>query len=211
MAILTEAATVSPEVRLAFERICGAESIQGAVLEVGAWPGPDSLLDLPSLNTADRRIGINREPVTDDPEGRIRIGDANDLSDFADGEFGCVLSNSMLEHDIRFWLSLSEMRRVTAPGGLIVIGVPGFRGMGPGSWIGAQGLLRRTVVALAERIPWAPWLASTITLGEHQYPDDYYRFTEQAVRGLFLEGLEHPRCHWLMTPPRIIGWGRKPR
>jgi len=202
---------MSPEVRLAFERICAQQSIEGPVLEVGAWPAPHSLLDLPALNAIKRKIGINREPVIGDAQGRIQPGDCHDLTAFADGEFGCVLCNSMLEHDLRFWLSLAEIRRVTAPGGLIVIGVPGFRGMGPRSWMGTQGVGQRLLVALAERMPFAPWLASTITLGEHQYPDDYYRFTEQAVRELFLEGLEERRCLWVMRPPRIIGWGRKPR
>jgi len=200
-----------PEVRQAFERICAHESIAGPVLEVGAWPAPQSLLDLSSLSASERRIGINREPVIGDVEGRIQVGDCHDLSAFADGEFGCVLSNSMLEHDLRFWLSLTEMRRVTAPGGLIVIGVPGFRGMGPRSWLGTESVGRRLLTALAERIPFAPWLASTITLGEHRFPVDYYRFSEQAVRELFLEGLEDCHCLWLMKPPRVIGWGRKPR
>jgi SAM-dependent methyltransferase len=202
---------MSPEVRQAFGRICAQESIAGPVLEVGAWPAPQSLLDLPALGRIGRRIGINREPVVGDAEGRIQQGDCHALSAFADGEFGCVLCNSMLEHDLRFWLSLAEIRRVTAPGGLIVIGVPGFRGMGPRSWMRTQGVGRRLLVALAERIPVPAWLASTITLGEHHCPDDYYRFSEQAVRELFLEGLDERRCLWVMRPPRIIGWGRKPR
>ena len=45
---------------------------------------------------------------------------------FDDESFVLVMSNAVLEHDKHFWLTLAEMKRVTRPGGLMVIGVPGF-------------------------------------------------------------------------------------
>ena len=54
-----------------------------------------------------------------------------------------------------------------------------------------------------------PIAVGTPTLGVHAYPGDYYRFSEQAVKEVFLEGLAHPRTRVVMNPPRIIGWGRR--
>jgi hypothetical protein len=53
-------------------------------------------------------------------------------------------------------------------------------------------------------------MAGTVTLGEHFYPGDYYRFSQMAVREIFLAGLIHTGVVKVMNPPRIIGWGRKP-
>jgi hypothetical protein len=43
------------------------------------------------------------------------------------------------------------------------------------------------------------------------YRFDYYRFSEQAVREVFFEGMERVRVRAMMTPPRLIGHGWKPR
>ena len=53
-------------------------------------------------------------------------GNANDMTLFEDETFDLVMSNATLEHDKHFWLSLAEVRRVLAPGGLLVIGASGF-------------------------------------------------------------------------------------
>ena len=98
-----------------------------------------------------------------------------------------VLSNAMLGHDPRFWLTLREAYRVLAPGGWMVLGVPGFGGMGtvPGSQ-----LWRRFASASPEGRAWSEAVgASSLTLGVHNYPADYYRFSEQAMRDVLLEGL----------------------
>jgi len=201
---------MSPQVLCAFEEILREETIAGPVLEVGAVPGADCLLRLPCLSGVTRRTGINLEPFPDDGDVRMVCGDANAMSMFADGSFGCVICNSTLEHDARFWLTLAEIRRVTAPGGLVAIGVPGLRGMGPGSIAARKSLPGRAVAVLARLTHHDALLAGTVTLGVHNYPGDYYRFTEQAMREVLLEGLVQQRCRWVMTPPRIIGWARKP-
>ena len=51
--------------------------------------------------------------------------------------------------------------------------------------------------------------ASTLTLRTHAFPEDYYRFSPQAVLGL-LDGLLDTEICTLMLPPRIIGAGVKP-
>ncbi|MEX0688963.1 MAG: class I SAM-dependent methyltransferase [Pirellulales bacterium] len=201
---------MSPAVYAAFEAICQTAAATGPVLEVGAVPGPDSLLHLPALAGVAARTGLNREPFPYSGVIRMVTGDANRMDMFSDGTFGSVLCNATLEHDARFWLTLAEIRRVTAPGGLIVIGVPGFRGMGPRFLAPPRSLVGRIIALVAAVTRHDALLAGTVTLGEHFFPGDYYRFTEQAVREVFLEGLVAPQCRWVMTPPRIIGWGRKP-
>lgn len=201
---------MSPAVYAAFEEICRGEAIAGPVLEVGAVPGPDSLLALEPLAGIPDKTGLNMEAFPTAGGIRMVTGNANRMEMFPDGSFGCVLCNSTLEHDARFWETLAEIRRVVAPGGLVVIGVPGFRGMGPRCLAPPRSLAGRVIQAVAALTRADALLAGTVTLGEHFFPGDYYRFTEQAVREVFLEGLVEPRCRWVMTPPRIIGWGRKP-
>lgn len=173
-----------------FQRLCHPLDIRGAVLEIGAVAGPDSLLRLPALQNARRRVGLNQEPQG----AEIRVGNANHVPEFADGEFDVVLSNATLEHDPYFWKTLDEMKRLLAPGGILLIGIPGYGPMPRSNWL--LRLLRLE--------------AATPTLGVHNYPGDYYRFSQQAVREIFLEGLNHKEVHRVLTPPRYIGIGRKP-
>ena len=49
--------------------------------------------------------------------------------------------------------------------------------------------------------------ASTLTLHVHNYPGDYYRFSPQAFREVFFEGMQDVEIFPLLTPPRIIGSG----
>lgn len=201
---------MSPAVYAAFEAICREQAIAGPVLEVGAVPGPESLLTLEAIADMPGKTGLNVEAFPSTADIRMVTGNANRMDMFADGSFGCVLCNATLEHDARFWETLAEIRRVTAPGGLVVIGVPGFRGMGPKFLAPPRSFSGRVIQVLARVTRADALLAGTVTLGEHFFPGDYYRFTEQAVREVFLEGLAEPQCRWVMTPPRIIGWARKP-
>jgi SAM-dependent methyltransferase len=196
----------------AFEEICLQAKIRGAVLEVGAVPGPDSLLTLPCLSELPARVGLNLDGATGGEFGDYRIvtGNANEMTEFADGEFSAVLCNATLEHDRYFWKTLAEIRRVTAPGGFIAIGVPGYAGMGPEALAPRRSLIGRFLRLLA-RGAYADVIgASTFTLGVHNFPGDFYRFSEQAVRDVFLGGLIEVSVRLVLNPPRIIGWGRKP-
>lgn len=46
---------------------------------------------------------------------------------FEDQKFDAVLCNAVLEHDKYFWKTIAEIKRVTKPDGLIVIGTPGYK------------------------------------------------------------------------------------
>lgn len=190
-----------------FERICRQQRIAGRVLEIGARPRADTLLSLPSLAGASERLGLDLDGPHDWQGMRILAGNANRMAEFADGSFDAVLSNSMLEHDPRFWLTLGEIHRVLKPGGLVAIGVPGYGAMGEMPLRRLIGLLRfcpgfATGADLLR--------ASSATLGLHPAPGDYYRFSEQAVREVFLEGYRDAGVERVLKPPRFIGWGRKP-
>jgi SAM-dependent methyltransferase len=177
---------VSPKVKQRFHDIIRRSGIRPErALEVGGLMGDDSLLRFPELAGAERYC-LNLVELPSDGEVTAVKGDANDMSVFKDDSFDLVVCCSTLEHDKRFWLSVAEMKRVLRPGGLLVIGVPGY-------------------VKDKERDQGR----STLTYRVH-YRFDYYRFSEQAVREVFFDGMERVRVRATMTPPRLIGHGRKP-
>jgi hypothetical protein len=121
------------------------------------------------------------------------------------------MSNSLFEHDARFWLSSGEAKRVTAPGGHIVLGVPAFTRMGevPGRGV-LKFLSKIPLIGEKWRAARIACDASSLTLGLHEFPRDYYRFSEQAMVDILLDGLEAVSTRLILNPPRVIGVGRKP-
>jgi SAM-dependent methyltransferase len=188
----------------AFNRICLDHRAGGRVLEIGARPAEDTLLCLPALAGATMRVGLDLDGPHRYRDFEIRVGNANDMSDIADGAFDTVLCNSVLEHDPRFWKSLEEIKRVAKPGGLIVIGVPSYAQMGTFAGRGLRRMLHHLAIGREAAVASAP------TLGLHDFPGDYYRFSEQAMRTVLLSGLSPCSTTMLLQPPRVIGWGIKP-
>jgi SAM-dependent methyltransferase len=155
-------------------------------LEVGGLMGENSLLRFPELEAAER-FCLNLVEMPSDDAVTAVAGNANDMKGvFEDDSFDLVLCCSTLEHDKHFWLSVAEMKRVMRPGGLLVIGVPGY-------------------IKDAERDRGR----STLTYRVH-YAFDYYRFSEQAVREVFFADLDRVEVMAYMTPPRLLGHGYKP-
>ena len=198
-----------PGVYRVFEQVCERAGIDGPVLEVGAVPGEDCLLQMDCLRRLPERVGLNLQGA-DCGSYRIVQGNANEMAAFADRQFAAVLSNATLEHDPFFWKTLAEIRRVTAPGGFIAIGVPGFVGMGLDVIAPPRSLFRWLLRALRRGRYADVICASTVTLGIHEFPGDYYRFSEAAVREVFMAGLTGVETRAVLKPPRIIAWGRKP-
>jgi hypothetical protein len=202
--------SMHPAVYRVFQEICSRVAIRGPVLEIGAVSGPDTLLRLDALRHIGPRIGLNLEGGGACDGYEILSGNANDMSRFADGLFRTVLSNATLEHDPQFWKTLAEIHRVTASGGFIAIGVPGYAGMGIESLDGRTRPLA-WLLRLCARGPLRDVLhAGTPTLGVHCYPGDYYRFSEQAMREVFMSGLKGVSVRRVLNPPRFIAWGWKP-
>jgi SAM-dependent methyltransferase len=177
---------VHPQVKERFETIVRDTGVRPRrALEVGGLTGPKSLLRMPELRGAER-ISLNLAPMPSRRRITAVRGDANHMDEFEDGSFDLVLCNATLEHDKRFWLSVAEMHRVLEPGGLLVIGVPGF-----------------VKDPEHDRDRW------TRTYRVH-FSFDYYRFSDQAVREVFFEGMERVETSVVGMPPRIIGYGWKP-
>jgi SAM-dependent methyltransferase len=193
-----------PAVRGEFQRLLAARGAAGAVLEIGARPRADTLLTLPALAGAAERIGLDLDGPHRCPGFEIRRGDANRM-DFPAARFDVIVSNSVLEHDPRFWLTLSEIRRVARPGALVVLGVPGY-GAGPRWPAPLAPLGRLPLVGAAVQA----WLASTPTLLVHEFPGDYYRFSAQAMREVLLAGFVGIEVVRVLRPPRFVGAGRVP-
>jgi len=197
---------VHPTVFAAFDRICRERGAGGRVLEVGALPDDDALLNLPALRGASAKIGINVTRGGRHRDFEVVVGSAHAMDGFPDASFDTVLCNATLEHDPEFWKTVAEVNRVTRGGGLIAIGVPGFGS--PDLEHRARRLLHRIPVL---RRRWRAVAAvSTLTFHLHDFPGDYYRFSRQAVATVLLRGLEDVRVESVLLPPRLIGSGFRP-
>jgi ubiquinone/menaquinone biosynthesis C-methylase UbiE len=110
----------------------------GAYLQ--RWVDPDgAVLDLAAGYSdflrsiaATRKVAIDTNPSLPELAGdevEAIVGDATDLSAFADGEFSTVFASNFiehLEHDAIDTL-LTDVRRVLAPGGRLLLVQPNFR------------------------------------------------------------------------------------
>jgi SAM-dependent methyltransferase len=175
-----------PKVQQKFHSIIATTGVRPRrALEVGGVMGPNSLLHWPQHEGAER-YSINLVPMKSVDGITSVTGSGNDMSMFDDGMFDLVMSNATLEHDKHFWLSLREMHRVLAPGGLLIIGTPGYT-----------------------KDPERDHGKSTHTYRVH-YRFDYYRFSEQTFREVFFAGMRNVTVQPILQPPRIIGHGFKP-
>ena len=196
-----------PQVFQTYDELCRPWSLRGRILEVGATPDESSLLNLPALAGATEKVGVNLNPPATFRDYTIQQLNANDLAPYADGSFDAVLCNAVLEHDRYFWRTVAEIRRVTRPGGRIILGAPGYGESR--AELKFQRRLARLARWLGRPEGW-PRQHGTLTLRVHNYPGDYYRFSEQAFREVLLEGLTEIGVRSVLQPPRIIGWGIRP-
>lgn len=191
-----------------FERICVSRKARGRILEIGASPSSDSLLCMRSIRHATEKIGINLDGPYTYKDFKILRGDANEMCCFDENQFDVVLCNAVLEHDKFFWKTLAEIRRVTKPGGLVVIGTPGYiqfparRSAAKAKQLCLSALGR---IGFLNRLYW--FLRSTPTIEIHNAPGDYYRFSTQSFREVFFEGMSDVEVYAIMFPPIIIGVG----
>jgi SAM-dependent methyltransferase len=102
-----------------------AAMASGRALDVGCGQGP-ALEIFKRLGV--EAVGIALNPI-DVWECKRRGLDAveadqNDMSQFADGEFGLVWARHVIEHSIAPYWTLSEFHRVLSPGGILYVEVP---------------------------------------------------------------------------------------
>ncbi|MBA2661990.1 MAG: class I SAM-dependent methyltransferase [Bradymonadaceae bacterium] len=171
-----------------------------SALELGALPTSACILTCPELHGVSKRVGVNLTQWGTVDGVSVVPGDARKL-DYPDDSFDLVVTSSMLEHIPDFWLAISEMKRVLAPGGFLIINTPGFTetplGNRARAWafkIGLPDVLKR----------------ATLTMRIHDAPHDYYRFSEHCYRDVFMAGLDEVKIWSTMLPPRTFGMGRKP-
>ncbi len=161
-----------------------------------------------SLESATEKVGINLDGPYDFKDIRIHKGNSNSMGCFEDNRFDVVLCNAMLEHDKHFWKTIAEIKRVTKPGGLIVIGAPGYKYFKIEK---VKSILRR--IPLIRRLRSNQYLdlffSATITFQIHAAPGDYYRFSAQTFEEVFFEDIDDVEVRSVMLPPRIIGVGTK--
>ncbi|MCA9214329.1 MAG: class I SAM-dependent methyltransferase [Planctomycetales bacterium] len=198
-----------PRIYERFERICAQHKWSGRVLEVGTIPDQKSLLRMRCLEGVREKLGLDLNGPFDCDGIPVVKGNANDLP-FEDNSFDGVLCHAVIEHDPFFWRTVSEARRVAKPGGLIVFGGPAFVELTGESirqriakWPITRKLAKKSRVVDCV-------INSTLCFRVHAAPGDYYRFGEQAFKEVILEGLDEIQTCVMMTPPRIIGIGRKP-
>ena len=113
----------------------------------------------------------------------------------------------MLEHDPLFWKTIIEINRVLAPGGTLIIGVPSFEGMGLKYIFPSNSVIAKFLKIIIGIFKLNYLKASTLTLGVHAYPEDYYRFSAAAVRDVFFKDYEQVTLSKVMMPPRIVATG----
>jgi len=199
-----------PRVFQEYEKICSARNITGSVLEIGAIPSPLTLLCMKSLANATEKIGLNLNGPHEFQDLQILKGNANAMDCFEDEKFDVVLCNALVEHDKYFWKTIAEIKRVTKPGGLIVIGAPGYK------YFQAEKIkLFFRKIPLIRNLISNQYLnvlfTGTVTFQIHEAPGDYYRFSPQAFKDVFFEDADNCEVHSIMLPPRIIGVGTKKR
>lgn len=195
------------EMYRAYERLFSRLDFSGPVLEVGATPDSDSLLCLPAFRNFER-VGLNLDGPHRYDGFEIVKGDAARMPRGWSSRFGLVACNAVLEHVKRPLDILDEIRRVTKPGGWIVIGVPGYKSYPAFErWQGRIGKLfpfiarHRTLNAVARMTP---------VFQVHNEPGDFYRYSDQWMREVAMEGLTNVEAFSVMLPPRLIGAGIKP-
>src|SRR5207244_8659600 len=65
-----------PVMFAAFDRLCRRRGAGGRVLEIGALPGPDSLLNLPALEGATAKVGLSIDGQQRPADYELQHGDA---------------------------------------------------------------------------------------------------------------------------------------
>ncbi len=192
-----------------FEEFAEAHDARGPFLELCPAPGASALLSSDCFAGTERHVvcrdrrgadGTNRAPGFDGVIDGVTLhyGDSVEmLAPFASGSFGTVISNGHLAQDHALLQTVEEMKRVLAPGGLLMLAVPGFTKLPDPTGTRAVGTKGNAI----------PDAAVTHCI---QSPQDLWRLSPQAVKDIILDGLDILVVREAMMPPRLFGVGMKP-
>lgn len=127
---------------------------------------------------------------------------------FGDNTFDGVFTNEVIEHVADDRRSISEMYRVTRPGGVLVL-------MGPNRWFPFEG---HSIVVGSKVTDWPapliPWLPERITRGvttaRNYWPRELKRLVRDAGFVIEETGFVYPTFErYLTLPPPVDAWYRR--
>jgi hypothetical protein len=183
-------------IRAEVERLLQLHNAKGPVLEIAK--DIDDLVVTSQALFADQPrhvIGLGSKVELDDVT--FHDGGTHDMtSQFADGAFGVVISNRVLQRDKKFWRTQDEIRRILAPGGLLILVAPCYSVVPNNAGVIAVGAKGNPVdtVTLTQKINGAP---------------DFWRISPQAVKNVLFDGFEVREVQVKMVPPNVFGVGVK--
>ena len=165
--------------------------ITGDVLAIGDSPAPHAILNSKYFrnNNDTRCIGVNCDPNAIGKFRHFTIvkGNGNNMT-FSDNSFDCVFAVMLFEHDLHFWKTVEEVKRVLKPGGVFITTVPCF------------------VNTISNEFK-----DGTVTYFLHEAPnvDDYYRFSEKALVKFFYNEFTGVVTKRYQNPPKMLVYGHK--
>jgi SAM-dependent methyltransferase len=150
---------------------------QGKVLEVGCGLGHllDWLVDRYEVFGVDINQWALSEARRNIPAGHFALLSAEDLRPFPDGTFQIVIAKHVVEHLLDPDQSISEMSRVLAPGGLLVLATPNLdspmRAIKKEDWIGYKD---PTHISLKRPQAWLEMLRSHRIKTKRVFSDGFW-------------------------------------
>ncbi len=184
-------------VGLAYNKLISEAAPIGNILAVGDSARSHAILNMPYFRQNKDKIksqGINLDKSHCGKYGHFTIhhGNANNMPQYKDEMFDCVISVMMLEHNPEFWLSLDEMKRVLKKDGILIIIVPGYSVY---SHFPAKSSCK-------DRHVWAA------VYGCHGDPD-CYRFSPHFFKYVVFKNFREYKLYDVLVPPRLVGIGYK--
>lgn len=169
----------------------------GKIISLGDSAREHAILNLPYFRNNKDKIdtqGINLDKTQTGifEHFEIKYGNANNMPQYNNEEFDCVISFMMFEHNPEFWLALSEMKRILKKNGILILGVPGYN----------SSYQIRPPPNSGDDYP------MTVTYGCHGDPD-CYRFSHHFFRYVAFKDFDKKKVYDVMIPPRLIGVGYK--
>jgi hypothetical protein len=192
---------VKPIVRMAaeFRKLVEAQETQGPYLQIGVSDPGDSVLVGERFAGEARHI-LALQPKVDLPDSDLtqHQGEVTDMSGlFPDGMFNTVVWDDALVHERFFWRALNEIWRILAPGGTLILAVPGFSKAPKAAGVTT---VKSNGMVISNTTP---------TYRIHSTPD-FWRISPQAMRQVVLHGYDIRQIRISSMPPRIFGVGIKP-